>query len=144
MDFTKKPEVKNSTAPLTPELGQQIYELIKSCGNADLAYKNQDGSKYDWSNIEKVDKEGDRIMNEIMQKMSGNYLLAEAVTHVDETTGEMVVDSPAKYYKPTTEKDLIGSISSEILSVEALLSDMMGESDWDEFVKSFNTESDGI
>ncbi|MDD4111365.1 MAG: hypothetical protein PHS54_07520, partial [Clostridia bacterium] len=76
MDFTTQPT--NSTGELTAELAMAVYNKIKEAGNADLAYKAQVDSllEPEWFDI--VNKEGDRIINEIIAKENGTFIVEPA------------------------------------------------------------------
>jgi len=85
-----------------------------------------------------------RIEIEINQKLSGDFEIASPVyTMSDE--GVAVIDTPAEYYKPTTEYQLKKSISSELLDSNKVVIDVRKWSDgnpdeepsWTVFKNSF-------
>ena len=97
-DFTTT-NASSSTPDITTEIANGIYGLMKTYGNADRAFKNQNNSEYDLSHFGIVDREIDRIFSLISSLLSGRHKTADA------ETGEMT--SPVQYYVLTTEQDLI-------------------------------------
>ena len=122
MDFTPKPTT--STTPLTAEIAQTVYNLIKQFGNIDKAYKLKGDSIIDPEHFEAVDKEIDRVVRELNEFKNGKLLQAE-VSHFDEETGEKVIDSEAVYYEYTTDEDLALQVSSDYLDIATIIEDII-------------------
>lgn len=123
MDFTPKPTT--STTPITPQIAQAIYELIKTHGNADLAFKNQAGSLYDAENVKATADEFDRIVAELTAYRNGSVVVTPAVPAVVDDEGNITTPAvPAVYYEYTTDADLISQVSSELLDVADVWADI--------------------
>jgi len=130
MDFTIKPT--NSTPELTSEVAQTIYAEIIEHGNADLAFKAQVDSAYEPEHFKLVDKEIDKLFSDMNRYSSGNVLVEPEVNHIDEITGEIIIDSPANYYILTTETDFKKQFSSDYLDISVVYGDWKGDKTWTE------------
>jgi len=124
MEFKTQPT--NSTPALTAEVAQEIYSLIKTYGSADRAYKDKGNSDYEPEHFSIVDKEIDRIVRELNEYKNGKLISAE-VSHIDEETGEKVIDSEAVYYEYTTDEDLANQVSSDYLDVSLIITDIINK-----------------
>ena len=124
MDFEQQPTY--STSALTVDIAQDIYELIKTYGTADKAYKLKGNSDYEPEHFEIVDKEIDRLVRELNEYKNGKLISAE-VSHIDESTGEKVIDSEAVYYEYTTDEDLANQVSSDYLDVSLIITDIINK-----------------
>jgi hypothetical protein len=124
MEFKTQPT--NSTPALTAEIAGQVYNLIKQYGDADKAYKLKGDSVIDPEHFEAVDKEIDRIVRELNEYKNGKLISAE-VSHIDEETGEKVIDSEAVYYEYTTDEDLANQVSSDYLDVSLIITDIINK-----------------
>ena len=56
--------VTHSTKDLTKSLAMSIYTDIRKYGSADICFKSVN-TNYDYTNVEKVDKEADRVISVI-------------------------------------------------------------------------------
>lgn len=122
MDFTQKPT--NSTPELTAELAMIVYNKIKEAGNADLAYKAQVDSllEPEWFDI--VNKEGDRIINEIMSKENGTFIVEPAYPATYNEDGSIKEEAvPAVYFDASDTNFLINSLTSDLLDVATVYAD---------------------
>lgn len=134
----EKPKPKDSTPPLTIEVASEIYEQIKLKGRNNTFLDPANNSAYELQHINIVYDEAKAIESLANQLMSGSYLELPEESHVDEETGEIVIDSEAVYYTPTTKTDLVNQIESDYLDVETVITDMQNGKTWTEFKASFN------
>ena len=124
MDFTPKPTT--STTPLTADIAQEIYELIKTHGNADLAFKNQEGSVYDAENVKATADELDRVVGLLTAYRNGSVVVTPVVPAVVDDEGNITMPAvPAVYYEYTTDEDLIAQVSSDLLDVSTIYIDLV-------------------
>lgn len=130
VDFKLKP-TSNQTE-LTELDAQLIYSLIKKYGDADNAFKKKTGSDLEPQHFALVSKEVDRLFADMNKYASGNVLLDPEVSHFDEVSGEKVIDSPAVYYKLTTETDFKSQFTSDLLDVSEVYKDWKGDRTWTE------------
>jgi len=130
MDFT--PTATTSTPELTAEIAQEIHELIREYGTADIAYKSQANSEHEPEHFTAVEKEWDRIAKELREYASGK-ILEPAVYELEEETGALTLISGEVRYELTTKKDLIAQVESDLLSVEDVLNDIEQNGLWADF-----------
>lgn len=128
VDFNEQPT--SSTPELDASTAQEIYALIKQHGDIDKAYKNKGNSLYEPEHFKQVDKEADRLFNEMSRYANGNVLLEPEQSHFDEESGEKVIDSEAVYYALSTETDFKSQFSSDYLDVNTVYSDWKGDRTW--------------
>ena len=118
--FDKKSAVKEPK-PLTPKMAQELYDLFRS-GKTHTRLFIEDGVSFDDSGA--VWNEIKRLETEIIQKVSGNFMMTPAVPEIrdenDKITREAV---PAVFYKVTTQSNLEKSLSSDLLDVKILTTD---------------------
>jgi hypothetical protein len=107
-----------STATLTSELAGTIYDLIKTYGNISNAYLKKGNSDIDYENMVLVDKEVDRIVDELVSWKNGK--LISPVEYGED--GEVVKE--AVYFIYSTDKKLCEQVSSDLLDVEQVWSDV--------------------
>ena len=144
MDFTKIPT--NITPELTKPIAQEIYDLIKQYGNCDLAYKLKGNSNYEPEHFIIVDKECDLIVSQINILASCQFLIQEQISHIDEMTGELVIDTPVEYFTPTDIPSFIAMLNSDLLDPSVLLQDYVlfkgfnYPTEWTDFLNSYKNE----
>ena len=123
-----KLKIKKFVEPTpTSERSMLIYELLKTKSPQEI--RLHDG--YRTSEVMAVTKEVARLELEVQQKLSGAYMLSEAVIEVDAETGEETVVSDVEYYKPTTEYQMKISLDSDILDIATVVADTRKWSDGD-------------
>jgi len=134
--FIKKEETITPEA-LTTENAQTIYGLFKE-GKGETEMFKEDAISFADSKI--VKDEMTKLETEIRSKCNGTFILEEAIKEDGEIT------TPAVYFAVTTKVALINSLSSDLLSVETLLDDVIIYDDgeykedrtWTEFLALFN------
>ena len=104
---------------------QAIYVLLKTKNSSDIRREDN----YRMFNIEQVQAEIKKLESEMVSKMNGSYVTVEEVSHIDEESGETVIDTPVEYFSVTTETALKESMSSDILDVDTLVEDVRKWSD---------------
>ncbi len=102
-----------STANLDTILAMEIYDTIKTFGNADLAFKNPT-TDFDNENIVLVDKDIDKVINQI---------------------------TTALYSSPTTETALKASLTSDYVLTDVIYNDFKDGRTW-EVIKEEYTITD--
>ena len=123
-----KLKIKKFVEPTpTSERSMLIYELLKTKSPQEI--RLHDG--YRTSEVMAVTKEVARLELEVQQKLSGAYIVDEAVVEVNAETGEETVVSDAVYYKPTTEYQMKISLDSDILDIATVVADTRKWSDGD-------------
>ena len=140
--FIKKKPVKEELVVSASE-AQKIYGYFKS-GLDETQIFLKYGLPITISAFVKAEIKS--LESQIISKMKGSYLLTGEESHFDEETGEKVVDVEAVYFKPTTEVALKNSISSDLLDVDLLVTDVRVWSDgkpdesptWVDYKNSFN------
>lgn len=143
MDFTVK-QTNNSTPELTKTIGNTLLNMIVQYGNSDLAFKNQPNSEYEPEHFKIIDKEIERLFKEINKLCSGTYLITPRQVHIDEETGETVVDQEAVYYTPSTKTDLKTMFESDYLDDTLVLRTFVEwkgfnyDTEFDQFLTSYN------
>ena len=134
--FIKK-ETTIVEPPISPELSQTIYGLFKE-GKGETEMFKEDAISF--ADSKTVKDEMTKLETEIRSKCNGTFILEEAIKEDGEIT------TPAVYFKTTTKTALINSLSSDLLSVETLLDDVIIYNDgeykedrtWTEFLALFN------
>ena len=104
---------------------QAIYVLLKTKNSSDIRREDN----YRMFNIEQVQAEIKKLESEMVSKMNGSYVTVEEVSHIDEESGETVIDTPVEYFSVTTEVALKESMSSDILDTDTLVEDVRIYSD---------------
>jgi len=130
VDFKEKPVC--STKELIPSVAKEIYLLIKQYGDSDSSFKEKGNSDYEPEHFKLVDKEIDKLFSDMTRYASGNVLLEPEVNHIDEITGEIIIDIPASYYVLTTETDFKKQFSSDYLDISIVYGDWKGDKTWTE------------
>jgi len=111
METTTNPTC--STVELTNELAMQIYNGIVENGSADSAFKNP-ATNWDYSNIQKVDREADEII-------------------------EMIKTNLIDY--PGSESQFKTSFSSDLLTTNTVYADFKGAKTWNELKAEYITDT---
>jgi len=139
VDFTVK---GNSGVPsLSSSEAQEVYSLIKEFGNADNAFKSQGNSAFYNKHFEIVDKEVDRLFNEMTCKLSGCFVVKEAVPPVYDEDGEVVSEGePVEFFKVTTETAFKNSLSSDLLDTDEVYLDFKNGLSWSGLKNKFVAE----
>ncbi len=148
---------KDTNQALDYEGAENIRSMFKTLNTEDVTtvFINQNKLGFNYTNEEIIDvkKLLTNIETEIISKMSGSYVLTPgipAVTHIDEETGEKVIDSPVilpSYFEVTTKTALIESITSDLLNIEEVVNDFIkyykvydADRTWVSFKALFNTQ----
>ena len=118
--FDKRPK-KKDPKPLTPKMAQEIYALFRGGKGHTLMFLEDEISFDDsgavWNEIK-------RLETEIIQKVSGNFVITPAVPEIRDENDKIIQKAvPAVYYKVTTQSDLEKSLSSDLLDIKTLVSD---------------------
>jgi len=125
----KKNKVKKAETSIL-SVSQEIYNKFKElgikCSDCSALFTDK-LTDFDFKNIKGVSKEVKRLEDEIVSKMQGSFKIADAVT--DEETGE--ITTPIQYFDAKDEKTLVTSLSSELLDVALVVSDMIKYADGD-------------
>ena len=125
----KKNKVKKAETSIL-SVSQEIYNKFKElgikCSDCSALFTDK-LTDFDFKNIKGVSKEDKRLEDEIVSKMQGSFKIADAVT--DEETGE--ITTPIQYFDAKDEKTLVTSLSSELLDVALVVSDMIKYADGD-------------
>lgn len=125
MMFMLQAEIK--TEIINKNQGIEIYGLIKNNPALSPAQiVNLEGVNYLYSSIKMIKKEIDRLVRELNEYKNGKLISAE-VSHIDEETGEKVIDSEAVYYEYTTDEDLANQVSSDYLDVSLIITDIINK-----------------
>ena len=143
--FKIVPEVK-ILPTLTAEMAQSIYELLKTNDINTLFLEQNIPTEYS----SKVSKEINKLENEMVSKMNGSFELTARVPATYDDEGEIVDEEvPATYFKVTTEKALKGSMSSVILDIPTIVTDVRIWSDgkpdeeptWSNYLLTFKPQT---
>jgi len=133
----------NTLPTLSAETAQEIYELLKTHDINTLFLENDIPTEYS----SQVAKEINKLEGEMVSKMSGSFELTARVPATHDDEGEIVDEEvPATYYEVTTEKALKESMSSEILDIPTIVTDVRIWSDgnpdeepsWGDYKATFN------
>ena len=139
MNFKPTP-IKKVIADIEGSEILEIFAEIKEHGNAQGAFLS--GLGFEPSHIKMVDEEGDRLFNLVKLIASGKYVIQEEVSHIDEDTGEKVIDTPLEYYTPTTKTDFKSQFNSSFADDTFILREVVEHegfnynTQFDEFLKA--------
>ncbi len=138
-----KKEIKTQKLlPITSELAQQIYELLKIKDANRIFLEDNIATEY----TKQVEEEIKKLESEMVSKMNGTFeLTAKIPTEYDEEGNVINEEVPATYYTVTTETALKNSMSSELLNISKVVEDIRIWSDgkpdetpsWYMYKKSF-------
>ena len=116
-----KIKATKTLAPLTAEKAKEIYELLKTKDANSIFLEDNIPTEY----TKQVQTEMDRLENETITKASGNFIIEPAYPETYNEDGEVDEEAvPAVYYKLTTKKALLESMSSDLLDVSEACSDV--------------------
>ncbi len=120
-----KTEPTFSTPEITPEIAQAIYGMIKEYGDADSAYKSKGNSDYEPEHFEIVDKELERLVNQLNSMKSGSYIIEPAYPAVYDDEGNITEEAVEAVYLDAEATDTYTNyLTSELLNVETLIADL--------------------
>ncbi len=140
--FIKTKET-NILSALEKEKAMEIYELLKTKDANTLFLEDNIPTEY----TKQVEKELKRLESEMVSKMNGSFeLTAKIPAEFDEEGIETKAEVPATYYIVTTETALKESMSSDIIDIPTLVTDIRVWSDgnpdvlptWTAYKASFN------
>ena len=133
----------NTMPTLTAKTAQSIYELLKTHDINTLFLEQNIPTEYS----AQVQNEINRLESEMVSKMNGSFELTARVPVTYDEEGEIVdKEISATYYKVTTEKALKESMSSELLDIPTIVTDVRIWSDgkpdeepaWGDYKATFN------
>ena len=133
----------NTLATLTSKKAQEIYVGLQTKDANRLFLEDNIPTEYTVA----VEKEINRLESEMVSKMSGSFIIEPAVPATYTEDGEIDEEEvPAVYFGVTTETALKASMSSEILDIPTLVTDVRIWSDgnpdqepaWTNYKASFN------
>ena len=142
MLFTKKQEI-NILPVLESTNAMEIYEALKSKDGNRLFLEDNIATEY----TEQVQAEINKLESEMVSKMSGSYELTAKIPAVYDEEGEILTEEvPATYYVVTTETALKASMSSDLLDIDTVVTDVRIWSDgkpdetplWTTYKASYN------
>ena len=122
--FNTKTVIEVDNTPSAEE-AQSIYDGLKAGKNETDLFK--DGVGFKKSAI--VIAEMKKLESEMVSKMRGSYILVHEVSHIDEDTQEKVIDVAKECFAVTTEDALKASMSSDLLDINTLVTDVRIYSD---------------
>lgn len=118
------PEPTTSTQPITSEIAQEIYVLIKEFGDVDKAYKMKGNSDYEPEHFAQTNNELERLVGLISTMKSDAYIIEPAYpAEYDEEGNVTAEEVPAVYLDGSSKANLLPYLSSELLDVEVVLND---------------------
>ena len=138
-----KPVSANVLPALTAATAQSIYVLLKTKDANMMFLEDNIPTEY----TVQVEKEMRKLEAEYMSKVSGTYLLTASIPATYDDEGEVDTEVvPAVYFALTTKAALLKTMSSEILNLETLCSDIEDyyreykeDRDFSEFVSLLTT-----
>ena len=145
MTLFKTIKTANTLATLSSKNAKIIYGKLKTKDGNRLFLEDDIATEY----TEQVQKEISSLESEMVSKMSGSYVLTPKVLATYDDEGEVLTkEVPAVYYIVTTEAALKASMSSDLLDVSTVVTDVRIWSDgkpdespsWDTYKSSFTSE----
>ena len=133
----------NTLPTLTSIQAMGIYELLKTKDGNTLFLESNIATEY----TEQVQAEINKLESEMVSKMSGSYELTAKIPAVYDEEGEILTEEvPATYYVVTTETALKASMSSDLLDIDTVVTDVRIWSDgkpdetpsWTTYKASYN------
>ena len=116
-----KTKTTNTLPALTAEKAQEIYVGLQTKDANRLFLEDNIPTEY----TVQVEKEINRLESEIILKVSGRFLLEAKIPATYTEKGEIdKAEVPAVYFKLTTKAALIKTVSSELLNLDTLCSDI--------------------
>jgi len=134
----------NTLATLTSKKAQEIYVGLQTKDANRLFLEDNIPTEYTVA----VEKEINRLESEMVSKMAGSYILEPSVPATYTEDGEIDEKAvPAVYYAVTTEDALKKGMSSDLLDIPTLVTDVRIWSDgnpnqeptWTNYKSSFNS-----
>ena len=99
----------------------EIYVALKTKDGNRLFLEDNIATEY----TEQVQAEINKLESEMVSKMSGSYELTAKIPAVYDEEGEILTEEvPATYYVVTTETSLKASMSSKLLTVDTVVTDV--------------------
>ena len=135
----------NTLPALDSTHAMEIYVALKTKDGNRLFLEDNIATEY----TEQVQKEISILESEMVSKMSGSYVLTPKVLATYDDEGEVLTkEVPATYYIVTTEAALKASMSSDLLDVSTVVTDVRIWSDgkpdespsWTTYKSSFTSE----
>ena len=133
----------NTLPALDSTHAMEIYVALKTKDGNRLFLEDNIATEY----TEQVQAEINKLESEMVSKMSGSYELTAKIPAVYDEEGEILTEEvPATYYVVTTETALKASMSSDLLDIDTVVTDVRIWSDgkpdetpsWTTYKASFN------
>ena len=133
----------NTLPALDSTHAMEIYVALKTKDGNRLFLEDNIATEY----TEQVQAEINKLESEMVSKMSGSYELTAKIPAVYDEEGEILTEEvPATYYVVTTEIALKASMSSDLLDIDTVVTDVRIWSDgkpdetpsWTTYKASFN------
>jgi len=111
----------NTLPALDSTHAMEIYVALKTKDGNRLFLEDNIATEY----TEQVQAEINKLESEMVSKMSGSYELTAKIPAVYDEEGEILTEEvPATYYVVTTETSLKASMSSKLLTVDTVVTDV--------------------
>jgi len=133
----------NTLPALDSTHAMEIYVALKTKDGNRLFLEDNIATEY----TEQVQAEINKLESEMVSKMSGSYELTAKIPAVYDEEGEILTEEvPATYYVVTTETALKASMSSDLLDIDTVVTDVRIWSDgkpdetplWTTYKASYN------
>ena len=133
----------NTLPALDSTHAMEIYVALKTKDGNRLFLEDNIATEY----TEQVQAEINKLESEMVSKMSGSYELTAKIPAVYDEEGEILTEEvPATYYVVTTEIALKASMSSDLLDIDTVVTDVRIWSDgkpdetpsWSNYKNSFS------
>ena len=133
----------NTLPALDSTHAMEIYVALKTKDGNRLFLEDNIATEY----TEQVQAEINKLESEMVSKMNGSYELTAKISAVLDEEGEILTEEvPATYYVVTTETALKASMSSDLLDIDTVVTDVRIWSDgkpdetplWTTYKASYN------
>jgi len=133
----------NTLPALDSTHAMEIYVALKTKDGNRLFLEDNIATEY----TEQVQAEINKLESEMVSKMNGSYELTAKILAVYDEEGEILTEEvPATYYVVTTEIALKASMSSDLLDIDTVVTDVRIWSDgkpdetplWTTYKASYN------
>jgi len=133
----------NTLPALDSTHAMEIYVALKTKDGNRLFLEDNIATEY----TEQVQAEINKLESEMVSKMNGSYELTAKIPAVYDEEGEILTEEvPATYYVVTTEIALKASMSSDLLDIDTVVTDVRIWSDgkpdetplWTTYKASYN------
>ena len=133
----------NTLPALDSTHAMEIYVALKTKDGNRLFLEDNIATEY----TEQVQAEINKLESEMVSKMNGSYELTAKIPAVYDEEGEILTEEvPATYYVVTTETALKASMSSDLLDIDTVVTDVRIWSDgkpdetplWTTYKASYN------